>query len=356
MKVKSLLQQMTPLCFLPSDKLVCYRRGKLIIVNHERIECTYSIKLGKKEFLFGWNNLLSRFLRLGVRTAIALDEGLVIFSMGNNLYELDIKTGKLSTGYYCGKGVKPLIMTHLSGLKGFEDGLYYGDYLKNNDKNPVNIYHRIRKDKWDVVYTFKAGAINHVHNVIPDPYRQCVWIFTGDFDDAAAIWKATDGFKKVERVVYGNQKWRGCVAFAIPDGILYATDTPFSRNHIYLMKEDGSAKKVGDLCGSCIYGSKWKDKYVFSSTVEPDGRDESFKKLLCSKKRGSGIEDDYVRLYVGDLANGFKEVYKEKKDWLPFLFQFGAFKFPVGTNNSEILYFQPVATKEHDLKLMAIRS
>lgn len=38
-----------------------------------------------------------------------------------------------------------------------------------------------------------------------------------------------------------------------------------------------------------------------------------------------------------------------------FLFQFGVFKFPYGVNNTDILYFQPMATKENDLRLMAYK-
>lgn len=297
---------------------------------------------------------MTRLLRFGIRAAAAIDDKRVVFSCGNSLYELDLENGELSAGWHCGDGIRPLVLSNVQGIVGFGDGLFFGGYLHNNERKPVNIYRRKGVDDWEEVFTFPEGAINHIHNLIADPYRQCVWVFTGDFDDAAAIWKATNGFKKVERVAFGDQKWRGCVAFATPEGILYATDTPFSKNYIYLMKEDGSVETVGDLCGSCIYGCRWKDKYVFSSTVEADGRDESLKKLLFSKKRGEGIEDNYVRFYVGDLANGFKVEYKEKKDWLPFIFQFGVFKFPAGVNNGDILYFQPVATNKNDLRLMGL--
>ena len=35
-------------------------------------------------------------------------------------------------------------------------------------------------------------------------------------------------------------------------------------------------------------------------------------------------------------------------------FQFGVFKFPYEVNNSDFLYFQPVATKNNDLSLMTL--
>ena len=45
----------------------------------------------------------------------------------------------------------------------------------------------------------------------------------------------------------------------------------------------------------------------------------------------------------------FKEIYKEKKDGMPlYTFQFGVFKFPAGVNNTDALYFQPVATRKND--------
>ena len=73
------------------------------------------------------------------------------------------------------------------------------------------------------------------------------------------------------------------------------------------------------------------------------------------RKRRAGTKDDYVHMYMGNLQEGFKEIYKEKKDCMPYYtFQFGVFKFPYGVNSTDTLYFQPVATKKNDLHLMAL--
>lgn len=356
MDSKNIIPNTIPLCFLPQGRLLCYSCGQLFVVREGFVEKSIPIMVSNKERLLGRSRLATRLFRFGVRSSVTLDERCVVLNIGSRLFELDLETGTLSEGWYCGEGIRPLVMTLSREINSFADGVYFGGYLHNPNKNSVNIYHRFGVDQWEVVYTFPQGVINHVHNIVADPYRHCFWIFTGDFDDAAAIWKATNGFGKVEKVVGGDQKWRGCVVFVLPEGLLYATDTPFSKNHIYLFKEDGFVEIVGDISGSCIYGCQWKDKYVFSSTVEADGRDESLMKLLFSKKRGSGIEDDYVRMYMGDFESGFKEIYQEKKDWLPFLFQFGVFKFPTGVNKTDTLYFQPVATRENDLGLMRINA
>lgn len=352
---KRIANNTNSLCFLPGGELLCYNRGEIQIMNEGIVDKRIPVVVSGKERLLGWSRWATRLLRFGIRAAVAVDEKCVVLSRGNVLQELNLESGLISDGWCCGEGRRPLVLSRIQGIDGFDDGVYFGEYLKNDEKKAVKIYHRVGVDQWKQVYIFPEGVINHVHNVIADPYRNCLWVFTGDFDDAAAIWQVTNGFKKVERVAFGDQKWRGCVAFATPEGLLYATDTPFSKNHIYLMRENGSVEAVGDLCGSCIYGCQWKDKYVFSSTVEADGRDESLKKLLFSKTRGSGIEDDYVRMYMGDCATGFKEVYKEKKDWLPFIFQFGVFKFPTGVNSGDTLYFQPVATDKNDLRLLALK-
>lgn len=349
-------RRFSPLCYLPSGELVCYKYGEIIVLNNGQEQKEISVFNSTKEKIFSRSRYLHRLLRLGVRASFALDESNILLSIGNKIYELNVEKNRLSKGYFCGEGIRPLSFAKVVGISSVDDGIYWGGYLGNRAMKSVNIYKRVGKDEWEVVYTFPQGVINHVHTIVNDPYRDCLWIFTGDFDEASAIWKVTDNFKNVERVCCNNQKYRGCVVFALPDGLLYATDTPFSDNFIYLMKpEDYSVKVIASIDGSCIYGCQWKNKYVFSSTVEGDGRNTSRIEFLFGRKRGVGIKNDYIHMYCGNLQEGFKEIYKEKKDCMPYYtFQFGVFKFPYGINNADILYFQPIATRKNDLRLVRL--
>lgn len=345
----------TPLCMLASGLLVCSESGKVMVLDGDTILSQHRIPISSKEKFWGKIPFFYRLFRLGIRAAEAIDDYHFLYSIGNMLYEMDLKTGLVSNGYFCGNGIRPLSFTTVRGVQDFDDGIYFGGYLGNPRKEPVSIYHRIGVDQWEVVYTFTQGMINHVHNIVADPYRNCLWVFTGDFDDAAAIWKVTENFKKVETFVYNNQRYRGCVAYALPEGLLYATDAPFADDYIYLLQpETMKLKELSPIHGSCIYGCKWKDNFVFSSTVEGDGRNTSRIEFLLGRKRGAGIKDEYVHMYMGNLKEGFREIYKDRKDNLPYYtFQFGVFKFPSGMNNGDSLYFQPIATKKNDLCLMA---
>lgn len=356
MVVKTLVKKTSPLCFLQDGKLLSYQHGDIIVFDNGQEQKRFTLFKSKKERILGRFKLASRLLRLGIRSAEVIDDSTVVLSIGNILYELNINNGLLSQGFICGKGIRPLIFTTVKGIDGMDEGIYFGGYLGNLTKESVDVYYRIGVDKWKVVYTFPKGTINHVHNIVADPYRQCLWIFTGDFDESSAIWKVTDNFKKVERVVCNDQKYRGCVVFAIPEGLIYATDAPFADDFIYLLNPDTKdIKKIHPIDGSCIYGCQWKDLYVFSSTVEGDGRNMSRLEWLFTRKRGAGIKDNHVHMYIGNPQEGFREVYKLKKDCMPFYtFQFGVFKFPYGVNNGDTLYFQPVATTKHDLDLMSI--
>ena len=355
MEVEVFAKNTSPLCILPSGKLVTYKKGKISVYDSDgKLEVEHRIFDDIKEKYLSCNPLLFRLLRLGIRCAYPLDNEHIIISKGNYIFELDLTTGHISNGFFCGQGIRPLIFTSVENISGFKDGIYFGGYLSNPSKKEVSIYRRIDVDKWEIVYTFPTETINHVHNIITDNFRNCLWIFTGDFDKSSAIWRVTNGFESIEYCVGNNQQYRGCVVFSHPEGLLYATDAPFAANYIYLFDpETKSSKKLFEIHGSCIYGTKWNDDFVFSSTIEGDGRNTSRFEFYFGRKKGAGIKDDFIHLYKGNLENGFEEIYKLKKDIMPFYtFQFGVFRFPYGQNNSDSLFFHPVATNKHDLSIL----
>ena len=246
-------KQLAPICYMPDGRLVCYRFGDIFLFREGVLLKQFSLFAELKERLLGRFRLLYRLLRLGIRAAIAIDEQHILLSVGHRLFELNIETGDLSDGCFCDENVRPLLFTHVQGIEGFDDGIFYGGYFLNREKRPIHIYQRIGVDRWERVYTFSQGTINHVHQIIPDPYRQCLWVFTGDFDEASAIWKVTDHFRSVERIACNDQRFRACVVYAVPEGLLYATDAPYADDYIYLFRpETQTIEELFPIAGSCI--------------------------------------------------------------------------------------------------------
>lgn len=353
-KIERIAKGVKPLCYLPDGKLVCYRHGWLLIYNGTVIVSRDKIFNSLKECFLSRDRLLFRALRLGVRSGFAINNEVVLLSISNSIYEYNLATKSLSNGFCLSERIRPLAFTEIKKIPGFQEGIVFGGYLVNPSKKPVCIYRRKGVDQWEVIYTFKEGAINHVHNIVPDPIRECVWILTGDSDDSAAIWRTSDDFRSLHCVKSGNQKYRACFAFSIKEGLLLATDSPNDQNWIEILKENGELDQVCTISGSCIYGCKWGSKIVLSSTVEPDSTiKRSLIKGLLNREKGSGIQDYYSHIYIGDLISGFVDVVQFKKDFLPYSFQLGTTMFPAGENSSGVLICYPVATS-FDNSLIAI--
>ena len=350
--MRKLRKRLSPLCYLKNGDLLAYRYGVFCILHAD----TFVVKKKIKSF-FGFSEkylsrigLLYRLLRLGVRNSIPLDNNLVLIFVQKKFYELNIETGSMKMVYEPEPGIRALNISHIQNVQGFDDRIVFGGYLSNSNKNPVSIYGYNNKS-FEIIYTFPENTINHIHNIVADSFNKCVWIFTGDFGNASAIWKATENFTKIAKVFEDDQKYRACVAWPVDSGVIYATDAPFYDNSIrFLFNENGTwqTKKIMDVSGSCIYGCKIQDKFIFSTAVEPDGRNSSLKKLLLDTTRGIGIKDNCSHLYIGNLQAGFQDVYRAEKDRVPFLFQFGVLKFPGGENNSSKLLIEHIATREND--------
>ncbi len=354
--IKRLKRLSTPLCFLPNGQLVCYSHGRIFVYDNGSIKRKINLKLNFLHVLLSYSRLLSRALRLGIRASCPIDNENVLLSIGCSIYELNLINGSLSQGFHTDDKSRPLQFSNLQGIQGFDDGVYFGSYLVNPNKKPVGIYRREGVDNWNKVFEFCQNEINHVHAIVPDGYHSCVWIFTGDLDHSAAIWRASDSFKRVERIVSGNQLYRGCVAFPTETGLIYATDSPYSDNYICILREkECTPQVIAPISGSCIYGCMWKSNMVFSTSVEGDGRNQSIFTKLFGTRRGAGIKDEYMHMYLVSKDLSVKEIYKERKDKYSFyLFQFGAFIFPYGDNHGDSIVFQQIASKKNDMRMMVV--
>ena len=58
--------------------------------------------------------------------------------------------------------------------------VYYGDYGQNVNGEEIHIYKLDESLHSEICYTFPAGSVKHIHNILYDKYRERFFIFTGD--------------------------------------------------------------------------------------------------------------------------------------------------------------------------------
>lgn len=351
-----------PLCWINNVRLlVCNRKSQLLVhdLQADRLDVIGNLPLSPRQKFFMHFSLSARAMRLVNFTCIALDADRVLLAYRSVAYLVDVLKKEIKPVFRIDKGKRPLFfcLVNSSAKKTFP-GIYYGDYCSNPDKEPINIYnvnpHTFEKK---VVYTFEKGMINHVHNVVYDEGRDCIWVFTGDFGDSAAIWRTDDSFDTLKCILKGNQDYRTDVVTIEKGDLWYATDAPFARNHLmrlYVINGEWKIEKVAPLNGPVIYGGRMGDKLVFSTDVESDGIYKNRFEALTSRKLGKGIKDYNAYLYSFDLNNKeLKEIYRCKKDILPFVvFQFGAIMFPGGGCDGSVIPAFHVALNKHPLKTL----
>lgn len=351
---KEVLKNYRPLCFLTDQSLLLAKGQNFYQYNiaQQQLDHLAKIELPLFKRFVGKSKLLTRLLRLGAHCAISNKKNEVFISINKAIYLLDLQAKTMQLDHQIPKGSRPLTLTFLENFGSFSDGLYYGEYFGNPEKGKVNIHRRSPQGDWSIAYTFAENEIDHIHSLIEDPFRKCIWILTGDFENGAAIWKAEDDFKRMTPVVRGSQEYRSCVAFPTEKGLLYATDSQFVDNSLRLLQEENGVWKSAVLFpinGSCIYGCSTKNHYVFSTSVEPGTFKNKWSKYL-TLERGPGIKTDEATIVIGNKDLEFKTIYKNKKDRFPFtLFQFGSITFPTGNNFSDWLFSYNIALEKNDL-------
>jgi len=144
--------------------------------------------------------------------------------------------------------------------------IYFGEY---NNQRPYGVsIVRGRDDgrTWEVCHQFPAGRIKHIHSLVPDPYRNRLWICTGDNNQEAGLFYTDDDFRTVHLFKGGEQCWRLVSLIPQPDALIWGSDAGQDApadaiNHIY--RWDFGTERLEQL--ACI------DKPAYYSTGLQDG-------------------------------------------------------------------------------------
>ncbi len=232
------------------------------------------------------------------------------------------------------RGIRPLHVTAVPS-----GNTYWGEYFDNRERAEVHIYASTdRGSTWEIAYTFPAGSIRHVHNIVYDRWGDCLWILTGDEVAECKVMRADCDLHSVEVVLAGNQQARAVAAIPTQDGLYLSTDTPFERNHVYRLDRAGNVERVGDLASSSIFGCKVRcnigDAMFFSTMIEPSAVNTGKEVHLTGSRDGTN----------------WQVLVRWKKDNLPMrYFQYGNAFLPDGENSTNYLAATTIAVDTDDL-------
>jgi hypothetical protein len=274
--------------------------------------------------------LTSRLFRDGFHALAVLSPGHLFAAVPGRIIRLMPGDREFHSCHRVLRGTRPLHIT-----VGPNDQLLFGEYFDNRERREVHIFGSSdRGENWDPIYTFPAGSIRHVHNIVFDEWTSCYWILTGDEAHECQIIRASLDFRTVETVIVGGQQARAATLVPTRHALYFSTDTPSERNHIYRLDRTGKLTVISVIRGSSIYGCTVNGSLFFTTMVEPSDANS----------------DRRVRLYASPDGKTWESTMDWTKDnWPMRFFQYGNAFLPDGINTTDLLAVSTTAVRGADV-------
>jgi len=166
---------------------------------------------------------------------------------------------------------------------GVSGKLYYGEYLNGHSRDIRVISFDPATQQQQVCWQFSRSEIKHVHAIHYDPYRNRLWLCSGDTDSESAIYYTDDEFATLHCLGRGSQLWRAialwCDATGIEWGMDAGKDAPAeAMNQLYRMELDAGGAAAGEpvllqQVGNPVYAAlTGADGSVWLQTTYEPGR------------------------------------------------------------------------------------
>jgi hypothetical protein len=277
------------------------------------------------------NRFTARLFRDGFHALAVLPSGAIIGAIPGSIVTLRSGEAEFRQTHAITRGTRPLHITATPG-----GAVFWGEYFDNAQRDEVHIYGSPDAGAtWSIAYTFSKGTIRHVHNIVHDPWADCLWILTGDYGDECRIIRASCDFSRVEIVMQGNQQARAVAAVPTEDALYFSSDTPLEPNHTYRLDRQGKLSQLAQISSSSIYGCRVGRRVFFSTMVEPSEVNR----------------DRTIRVYGAEVnsPDSWQPLLEWKKDPLPMrFFQYGNAFLPDGENSTSFLAVSTIAVQSDD--------
>ena len=271
--------------------------------------------------------LAARLFRDGFHALAVLPSGHLIAALPGAIAVLEPGETHFRVTHALHRGTRPL---HLAVSP--DDQIFWGEYFSNPERDEVHVYTSLDSGAtWDVAYTFGKGEIRHVHNIVCDPWENCLWLLTGDEGHECRILRASYDFKSIDVALSGNQQARAVALLPAREGLFFTSDTPLEMNHVYHFLRSGELRPVGNLASSSIYGCKTAAGMFFSTMVEPSAVNQTREAAVYGSPDG---------------LTWHKALSLTKDRWPMKWFQYGNVFLPDGQNSTNVLAMTSMAVED----------
>ena len=271
----------------------------------------------------------SRLRRDGFYALVPLPNGTLVAILPKAIAICPPGADEFEVTWRVQRGTRPLAMTVTPA-----GDIYWGEYFSNPDRDQVHVYGSHDEGRsWDVVFTFPAGAVRHVHSVTYDPHRDLMWLCTGDYDAESRVMQVSMDWQHVETVLEGTQQTRTVRPVPTSQGLYFATDSEMEENHIYLLANDGKLEHLCPINGPGMWSCQVGSTIFFSTDVEPS----------------SINRDRHASVYAGRDGGSWHRVVAWRKDIWPMPhFQYGNIILPRGSNSTNLLVGTGMSVRGED--------
>ncbi|MEE0944415.1 MAG: hypothetical protein UIM24_03065 [Clostridia bacterium] len=287
--------------------------------------------------LLGINRLSRQLLREGLHHLLPLENGNKIVTAKKKTYIVN-KDGRVINIFEGYRGNKP---AH-QGVCVTPDGtIFFGEYTLNTNREHDTCLYRScdSGQSFECVLRFDKDDVRHIHFVKYDKYEKCLWLGTGDKDFECKLMRSDDNGDSWYVVGEGNQDWRAIGVCFREDSLFWGTDAGSVPDENHIIRMDRSTKQIEILDtaeGPCHGCAGFADGRIFISTGVEGGENETDRFARMKEINGKAVNN----------------LFKMKKDVIPLILQYGVMRFPIGTENTDIVVFTAMGLVNGGEKVM----
>ncbi|MGO5275867.1 WD40/YVTN/BNR-like repeat-containing protein [Holdemanella porci] len=311
--------------FQEKDKIWIAKGNTFYSINYDGNVINKKISVGGfVENFVSRNRFIRQLFRIGIHHIIKLRSGNFLITKRKKTLIID-KNGNVLNVFQGYSGNKPFHQ----GICETPDGtIFFAEYTQNFKRECSSCLYRSIDGgfTFEPILTFTGNQVRHIHFVNFDKFQNKVWVGTGDDDNECKIMCTSDNGNTWKTIGEGSQKWRAIGLCFTENYILWGTDAGNveDQNALYSMNRvTKEIKKICDIEGPCHGCSQiHTDLFLFSTGVEG----------------GKNEKDKYVRIKIIKNSN-VQEIFKMKKDNLPYVVQFGVVRFPLRNGDVDKIVF-----------------